>query len=176
MHDKRVDRTTSGLGAVAELTLAEIGALDAGNRERVPTLDDVLRVASGRAGLMVEVITPGIGALVETAVRASRFHGQVIYASFLHEELVAIRSVNSAALTLALLEGIPVSGPAFALDAKATHVGLSFDSVTPEFVAALQGAGLRVFVYTLNDPRDIQLALRMGVDGIISDFPERVGD
>ena len=174
MHDKRVDRTTDGSGTVGDLTLAEISALDAGHGQRVPTLDEVLRAVSGRAGLMIEIITPGLGGHVVDAVRASGFVGDVVYASFLHAELLAIRREQPQAATLALLEGVPVAGATFALDARATHVGLSFDSATPDFIASLQQAGLRIFFYTVNDPRDIALARQRGADGIITDFPDRV--
>jgi glycerophosphoryl diester phosphodiesterase len=174
MHDKRVDRTTDGAGTVGELTLAEIRSLRAGNGDPVPTLDDVLRAVSGRAGMMIEIITPGIGAEVVRAVVASGFRGSVVYASFLHSELLAIRREDPRAATLALLEGVPVAATAFALDAQASHVGLSLDSTTPEFIAALKQAGLQVFLYTLNDPRDIDRARQLGVDGIISDYPDRV--
>jgi len=174
MHDKRVDRTTDGSGIVGELTLAEVRALDAGGGQRVPTLGEVLSTVSGRAGVMVEIITPGIAADVAAALREWRFDGPVLYASFLHSELLAVRNEDPGAPTLALLEGVPVAGARFALDARATHAGLSFESATSEFIAALQQAGLQVFLYTLNDPRDIELALARGADGIISDFPDRV--
>ena len=174
MHDKRVDRTTNGSGAVGGLTLAEIRALDADGGQRVPMLQEVLNAVSGHAGMMIEIITPAIAAEVVAAVRASRFAGPVVYASFLHAELLAVRSEDPGAATLALLEGVPIAGARFALDARATHVGLSFESATPEFIAILQQAGLQVFLYTVNDPRDIELAIERGANGIITDFPDRV--
>ena len=62
----------------------------------------------------------------------------------------------------------------FATDAHATHAGLAIDSVTPEFAASLRAAGIKVFVYTANDPRDIAALRAIPVDGIISDYPDRV--
>jgi glycerophosphoryl diester phosphodiesterase len=174
MHDKRVDRTTNGSGTVSDLTLQQIHALDAGGGQRVPTLNEVLALVTGRAGLIIELITPGIASQVAAAIARNDFVGPVIYASFLHAELLAVREANPDAETLALLEGVPISGASFALEAKAKYAGLSFDSVTPGFVRCLQQAGVGVFVYTLNDPRDIESAERMGVDGIITDFPDRV--
>jgi glycerophosphoryl diester phosphodiesterase len=174
MHDKRVDRTTKGTGTITGMTLSEIRRLDAGQGERVPELSEVLRAANGRAGLMIEIITPAIGLQVRDAVMRSNFRGPVIYASFLHTEMRMIRETDSDASTLALLEGVPTAGAQFALDAGVTHVGLAFDSITQGFVAELHAAGLTVFVYTLNDAEDIALARALGVDGIISDFPDRL--
>jgi glycerophosphoryl diester phosphodiesterase len=72
------------------------------------------------------------------------------------------------------LDGIPVRGAGFARDAQASHVGVSIDCLTPDFAAALRESGLRIFVYTVNDPRDIAWLKSLEVDGIISDYPERV--
>lgn len=174
MHDKRVDRTTSGTGLISEMSLDAIRALDAGNGQRVPLLAEVLAAVNGRTGLMAEIITPGLAGEMVAAVRQSGFWSPLLYASFLHRELLHVRVHDSGARTLALLEGAPVSGPQFALDARASHAGLALDSVTPEFVASLQQAGISVFVYTANDPRDIARARKIGVDGIISDYPDRV--
>jgi len=174
MHDKRVDRTTNGTGTITEMTLADIRALDAGHGQRVPTLDEVLREVDARAGMMIEVITPGIGTDVTAAVRASRFRGPIVYASFLHAELLTIRRSDPQAATVALLEGVPVGGAGFARDALATHVGLSLESATPAFVVLLKQAGLGTFFYTVDDPRDSARAHELGADGIITNYLDRV--
>lgn len=174
MHDKRVDRTTGGAGRVGALTLAELRRLDAGSGERIPTVEELLGLARGRVGLMLEIITPGIAGQLCATVAASGFAGPLIYASFLHEELLSVRRAAPEAATLALIEGVPVTGAAFAREARASHVGLALDSLTGRFVETLHEAGLAVFVYTVNDPRDVEWVRSLGVDGIISDFPERL--
>ncbi len=75
---------------------------------------------------------------------------------------------------MALIEGVIPSGAGFGRDANATMVGLAHNAATADFVATLQDAGLEVFVYTVNEPALIQRAIDLGVDGIISDYPERV--
>ena len=174
MHDKRVDRTTNGHGRVSDLSLPELRALDAGQGERVPLLAEVVDAVNGRCGLMLEIITPGIAAEVVAAVRRANLRTPIVYACFVHSELLAVRAAAPDAQTLTLLEGVPVAGAQFALDAHATHVGLGFDSATGPFVRALQSHRLAVFVYTVNDPRDVERARGLGVDGIISDYPDRL--
>jgi glycerophosphoryl diester phosphodiesterase len=88
--------------------------------------------------------------------------------------MVTVREHDPSANTLALLEGVPVGGASFARDAGVSHVGLGFDSVTAAFVEQLHASGLTVFTYTLNDPRDIARAQDLGIDGIVSNYPERV--
>jgi glycerophosphoryl diester phosphodiesterase len=174
MHDKFVERTTNGTGAVSALSWDEIQQLNAGNGERVPSLGEALSLASGRVGLMLESITPGIGAEIHQAVCSFGFNGPVIFSSFLHADILAIRKIDSSAKTMALLEGIPVTLATFAAEADASHVGVSVDSITDQFVKALHDANLQVFVYTVNDPKLIEFAKSLGVDGITSDCPDRI--
>jgi glycerophosphoryl diester phosphodiesterase len=174
MHDNLVDRTTDGTGLVSDLTWDELQLLDAGNEERVPSLEAALAAANGHAGVMLEAKAPGIGQAIYRAVRASAFSGPVIYASFLHAEILEIHKIDPLARTMALMECVPLSGAAFAREANATLVGLALDFATAEFIATLHDAGLDVWLYTVNDPRQIQRAIDLGADGIISDYPDRV--
>jgi len=174
LHDKRVDRTTNGQGYIAELTLNQARRLDAGGGQHIPTLPEVLETCSGRAGLMLELISEDISSDVIAAIQRHKFHGSIIYASFLHQEILSVRSINPGAATLVLMEAIPVNRTAFVQDARANYAGLAFDSVRHQVINELHSNGVQVFVYTVNDPRDIELAVSWGVDGIISDYPDRI--
>lgn len=174
IHDELVDRTTNGIGPVYEMTWHDLQLLDAGNGEGVPSVEAALAAANEHAGVILEVKTPGIGPDLYRAVRASAFLGPVIYASFLHTEILEIRKLDPLAETIALVECVPVSGAAFARDANATLVGLCHESATAEFVAALHDACLKVLLYTVNEPNLIQRAIDLGADGVISDYPERI--
>lgn len=173
MHDERVERTTSGSGYIRDLTLAQLQALEMAAQQRVPTLEEVLRTVSGRAALMVEI---KVRHIVPEIVRATANAHEVpvFYASFFHSELLRVRELEPAAKTIALVEAVAVSSTAFALDAKATHAGVAFQSLEPEFTRDLKEAGLAIFTYTVDDPSDIGYARSLGVDGLISNFPERL--
>jgi glycerophosphoryl diester phosphodiesterase len=161
-----VDRTTNGAGRFVDLDWAEIRKLDAGRGERVPLLDEVLEAAHDRAGLILECITPGLGLMLYEAVSRFGFRGPVIFSSFLHAEVREIRNRDTRAQTMALLEGIPVSMTAFAIECGATHAA--------PFVDALRGVGLSIFLYTADSSEQIAWAKEFAPDGIISDYPERV--
>jgi glycerophosphoryl diester phosphodiesterase len=124
--------------------------------------------------VILEVKTPGIGPAIHRVVRAPVFSGPVIYASFLHGELLEIRKIDPLARTMALMDCVPLSAAGLARDANVTSVGLSLDCASPEFIAALHDAGLEVLLYTVNDPRLIDYAIQLGADGVISDYPERI--
>jgi len=174
LHDERVDRTTNGKGTVAEMTLKVLQTLDAGGGHRIPTLQEALHMANGRVGLILELKASGIGEQTCAIVRQSGFIGPVLYASFVHADLLQVRRAMQQAATMALFKKLPRNPVQAALDAKATQVGLRHDTATKLLVEACHNADLRVFVYTVNKPSDIQKVRTLGVDGIVSDFPDRV--
>jgi glycerophosphoryl diester phosphodiesterase len=167
MHDDRVDRTTSGSGYIRDLTLAQLRALE------VPTLAEAMQAVKGRASLMIELKVRHIVPEV-VCIAANNPDVSVFYASFFHSELLRVRELIPSAQTIALIEGVPISLTAFAIEAQATHAGVAFQSLEPEFVRALQDAGLAVFTYTVDEPREIRYARSLGVDGLISNFPDRL--
>ncbi|MBS0181772.1 MAG: hypothetical protein JSS39_05170 [Nitrospira sp.] len=174
LHDNRVDRTTNGRGRVSELTLPDIRKLDAGDGQMVPTLEESLKAANGRIGLILELKNAGLAHDVCTIIRASGFNRPVIYASFLHEELQDVRRIDPHADTLALFKWFSKVPVAQAVRLQVTHVGLRFNTATRHRVNALHNAGLAVFVYTVNKPAAVTKMKILGVDGVISDFPDRI--
>jgi glycerophosphoryl diester phosphodiesterase len=167
MHDERVDRTTTGSGYIRDMTLAQLRALKA------PTLAEAMQAVKGRASLMIEL---KIRRIVPEVVRIAAENPEVpvYYASFFHSELLHVRELVPAAQTIALIEAVPVTFAAFAIDARATHAGVAFQSLEPDFVRGLHDAGLAVFTYTVDEAREIRCARSLGVDGLISNFPDRL--
>lgn len=174
LHDERVERTTNGRGRVSELTLSDIRKLDAGGGQSPPTLDDVLKAASGRIGLILELKTGGLAYDACAIVRARGFNRPVIYTSFLQEELHHVRRADPDAQTMILFTRLPSNPCAAAARLHATHVGLRFNTVTKPLVTALHNERLIVFAYTANQPAEISKMNVLGVDGVISDFPDLV--
>ena len=174
LHDATVNRTTNGKGPIDRLTLRDVKTLDAGNGECVPMLEEVLRVVSGQAGLMLELKVKGAAQQTVEIVQKTEFKDPVIYASFLHEELGIIRSVDAEASLMALFGRLPQASVARAIKYSPSHVGLRHDTVTRRLVEAFHDEDLLVFVYTTDTTREIQRAISAGVDGIISNVPERL--
>lgn len=175
LHDRFLQPSTNGTGRVNETPLSQIGRLRTQQESQpIPTLLQVLQTVSGRAGLMIEMKEFGLAESVIAAVRESGFPGPLFYASFLHSELLSIRERDPSAASIALLEAIPLNPTAFAVDAQATHAGLSIDSIDAAFVRDLHQGGFKVFVYTADQPEDIAYARTCRVDGIISNFIDRL--
>lgn len=174
LHDDLVDRTTNGEGRIEDLSLSVLRKLDAGRGERIPLLKEALSCLNGRTGAMIELKVRGLAADVCALVEAADFQGTVIYASFFHEELLTVRRLIGDAFTLALTEDLPIPSTAFATDAQATHAGLALDAVTLNIVQEFQEQGIKIFVFTVDEPTDIARMKQLGVDGIISNFPDRI--
>jgi len=173
LHDETVNRTTNGKGRVDRLSLQEVKKFNAGNAEHIPKLEEVLKVAAGKVGLMLELKVKGVAQQTVEAVREAGFRDPVIYASFLHDELKHIRTADPGASLLVLFGGLSRASVAHAVK-YGPYVGLRHDKATRPLVDSFHRVDLRVFVYTADVPSDIQHALSLDVDGVISNFPERI--
>lgn len=197
IHDAAVDRTTNGNGKVGEMTLAELKKLDAGYRfspdggktfpfrdqgVTIPTLEEVFK-AFPQMKFNIEP-KPGQPSIVKplcNLIREQRKTDRVVVASFSQSILDEFRgecpgTATSASSTevgkfLTLYKtGLTKS---FSPAMQALQVPL-FTGVTKEFVEAARERNLKVHVWTINDPAEMQQLLEAGVDGIMTDYPDRL--
>jgi glycerophosphoryl diester phosphodiesterase len=201
LHDATVDRTTDGSGPVAALALAELRRLDAGYRWtqdggrtfpyrgkglQVPTLAEVLkRHARLRMVIEMKVRTPDFAQSLCSLVRDAGMAQRVLVASFDHATLDAFRQACPEVATsmsqreaqifwlLARLRLAAASSP----DAVALQVPERFAGVevlTPALLAAARSRNLRVHAWTINDDEAMRRLIALGVDGIMTDRPDRL--
>ncbi len=178
-HDRRLERCTSGRGLVAETPWDVLKTLDAGEGERMPLLDEVFECVSGRAGLNVEI--KGAGAVDEVMRVVRRWMSRpgwsadrVLLSSFDHVQLDAARRHAPELPRGALVAGVPLDLAAGAQALEAVSLHLSLDFLTRALIDDAHDRGLLVHVYTVNLPEDIAWCRQLGVDGVFSDYPERV--
>jgi glycerophosphoryl diester phosphodiesterase len=175
LHDETIDRTTNKTGLVTGMSLEQVQRLDAGDGQRIPTLEEALEIAAGALGMILELKVEGIGNDACAIVKRSGFRDPLIYASFLLNELHRIRQVDPVAKLMVLLpRTLPRDPVADVVAVRASHVGLHFSSVSPALLQTYHNLGRLVFTYTVNEPADIRRMRDMGIDGIISDFPDRL--
>ena len=174
LHDATVNRTTNGRGRVEALSLGEVRKLDAGNGERIPTVEEVLQMAGRRTGLMLELKVDGLAHLTVQTVQKVQLDTPVIYASFLHKELTYVRAVETEAALMVLFDRLPRAPVPYAMQYQPEYVGLRHDRATGPLVDAFHRENVMVWVYTANSLADIARAISIGVDGVISNFPERI--
>ena len=175
LHDRTVNRTTNGRGRIDQLYLQDVRKLKAESGDGIPTLQEALTIAQGRTGLILELKVSGVARQAVESVHATGFKDPVIYASFIHDELTEVRAADPEAARMVLFGSLPRAPVAYAMRYGPSHVGLRHTTATRRLVDAFHRAGLTVFVYTANTPRHIRQALSLDIDGVISDFPDRIG-
>ena len=187
MHDKKVDRTTDGSGRIADLTLAEVKALDAGAwfspeyaGTPVPTLEEFLAVLapSGARALLElkgEWDAEAGAALIET-LRQHDLERRVAIASFNPRALLTTSGASEIAFRLLILRRLPDDIERAVKGAAARGILVDGGAVArrPEVVEEMHELGLRVVVYTLNDDVEWADTIGAGVDGIVTDEPVRL--
>jgi len=179
IHDDRLERTTNGVGYVAEQSLEYLRSLDAGNGEKIPFLWEVFEQVNRRAGVNVELKGPGTAAPVALLIdRYAKERGwryeEFLVSSFDHHELRAIKHLQPKLRTGALILALPLEYARFAeaLNAYSVHPGI--ECLDRAFVEDAHRRGLKVFVYTVNRRQDLARVIALGVDGVFTDYPEIV--
>ena len=183
IHDDTLDRTTDGRGPVEAATYDEIAGLDAGSWKavptHVPTLDEVLEHLAQRTLLNLEIkLSPRRVEIVDACAEAVRGHDaleQVVFSSFDHDALRLLRHLLPSARigVLSVATGFE-HALRCAAEIRAENGHPPVVLVRPPLVERSHAAGFKVWTWTANSKAIIDDAVRCGVDGIFSDFPERV--
>lgn len=185
IHDPTLDRTTNGRGPVHGLTLAELRELDAGSwfgpefaSERIPTLDEIFAFARERDIVFYLEIKPGDAWGVEHAVvaalRDAREEARTVILSFDLRTLGSIRRIDPTLMTGLLFDQPDAHVVERALEVGARQLAARGDLATPELVAQARRSDLRVVTWTINDPHQMRAFMAAGVDGIMTDYPDRL--
>jgi len=179
IHDDKIDRTTNGKGYVIEKTLAELKSLDAGEGENVPLLSEVLDVIDRQIKVNIELKGAGtakpVYELIEEYVKNKSWkYDDFMISSFNHYELKVFKELNPHIEIGALITGIPIGLAEFAGKVNADSVNLSIEFINQDFVDDAHKRGLNVYVWTVNDFDDIERMKELNVDGIFSNFPDRL--
>lgn len=177
-HDDRLERCTNGRGAIGDASFDSLRALDAGNGERIPTLDEVVGLIGRRAGVNIELKGPGtampVASFLEQLPASDGPDAMMLASSFDIARLRELRARDGAVRIGLLCRRWERNTLQDAVDLRAYSIHLAMSLANAARVAQIQAAGLRCLVYTANTAGDIARLRGMGVDGVFSDFPERV--
>jgi glycerophosphoryl diester phosphodiesterase len=176
IHDAKLERTTNGRGYVSKKTFAQLRALDAGKGERIPTLREVFETVNRRAFINIELKGPGtagpVRALIAEYVERHGWHYRDFIVSSFNRTL--LRAITDPRIPIALLLARPTRlSMLSARRVRAFAVNPALRYVTRHFVETAHRHGLKVFVYTVNEPADMARLKAWGVDGMFTDYPER---
>ena len=179
-HDEEL-AGIGGRGEIAQATLAEVRALNAGGGEPVPTLDEVLDGFATRIPFNLELKRgkqadyPGLEQATLEAVNQRGLLPRMLFSSFYDPVLARLRALSpEARVALLISRKFPQRAVerAKALGAEALNPEDSL--VTAELVREAHAAGLAVYVFTVDEETELRRFLDLGVDGIFTNHPDRL--
>lgn len=191
IHDTTVDRTTDGTGKVGDLTLEQLRSLDAGSwkgeqfaGEPIPTFEEILDLYRGKVGILIELKAPELYPGIEEQVTAALIkrnldkpqNEKIIIQSFNFESIkkvdqllpqvsIGVLTSNRADTTLEALQEFSTYADWF---------NPSYEIVTEELVNQVQSLGMQIGSWTVRSQEAADFLFEMGVDAIISDYPDYV--
>jgi glycerophosphoryl diester phosphodiesterase len=170
MHDTDVDRTTDGTGPIAEKTLTELRALDAGRGERVPVFEEVLDGV--RSPIQAEIKDIAAArALAEVMLRRDLV-SRVEVSSFHDEAIAEIGRLVPGVRTALIGSRFGPDIVERAVEAGAETVCLNIRRLTLEVVEAARKADLKIIGWVVNTQDQLRLVRALGLDGATTDYPE----
>ena len=189
LHDARLERTTTGTGAVTDFTLAQLkrlnatcwsGPHDTGHRleqplgsETIPTLIETLDLLAGKVGLNIQVYTDSPGAL-------ERLVGLYLEYDLSESGFLMLRSfaegdrIRAASRDVAICVGETRDKLERHLTFGVDYIQPTRSCLTPDYVRRLLASGLPANVCYANEPDDMQALIKQGLPGIMTDAPDRL--
>jgi glycerophosphoryl diester phosphodiesterase len=201
-HDSTVDRTTNGSGPIRTFTSEELKTLDAGynwtsdggqtfpfrgSGITVPTLEEVFTDLPNNVRINIDMkqVKPSLMVPLCETLRAFEAVDRVLVASFNSKALKVFRrvcpevdtSAGRGELTLFFVMNLVFLGAAYRPTCQALQVpeySSGMHVLTKRFVDTAHGLNLKVHAWTINEVSDMTRMLALGVDGIITDYPDRL--
>lgn len=179
IHDETIDRTTDGQGLVTSFSLPELKRFKIDKTHSIPTLTEVLNLIDQKCDINIELKSfesaDYVVALIEKYVNEKNWkYDRFIVSSFDWNALQQVAFLNADIPIGVLTETDLDLALAFAKFIRAKSIHPYFHLLTKENTAQLQQKGFQVFPWTINEIEDIKRIKTYQVDGIISDFPDRL--
>jgi len=179
IHDFTLDRTTDGSGEIAKKSAKEIKELKIDGKYNIPLLTEVLDLIEGKCAINIELKGLNTAApvckLISEKISLGKWkYTDFIVSSFQKNELFEVRN-NDEHIHIAILSKASVpEAIELGKRLKASAIHPSLGIITRDNTKLSHEAGFKVNVWTVNEREDIRRMIDFGVDGIISDYPNRL--
>lgn len=178
-HDETVDRLSNGGGRIEDYNIVDLRKLILDGNHKIPTLQDVLKLIDNKTRLNIEL--KGAGTADRTNFIMNYYINEkgwnpdnFIISSFKWDELRAFRALNKDIAIAVLTEENPLEALPIAKELNAEAINPYFELLTPENTGQIHAAGFKIYTWTVNEAPDINKIKELHVDGIITNFPERI--
>ncbi|RAS73113.1 glycerophosphodiester phosphodiesterase [Priestia endophytica] len=191
IHDTTVDRTTDGSGKVGNLTFKELRNLDAGSWKgeqfagaQIPTFDEILDRYHGKIGILIELkapeLYPGIEENVAKELKERNLdkpqNEKIIVQSFNHKSMKKMNELLPK-VPIGVLTSSSADTTEQALQEFSTYADYfnpSYGIVTEDLVNQVHSLGMKIGSWTVRSQEAADFLLDVGVDAIITDYPDYV--
>lgn len=178
-HDKTVDRLTNGPGNIEEYNIFELSKLIVDGGHKIPMLQDVLKLVDNKVALNIELkgadTVDKVNFIMNYYIKEKNWSPQnFVISSFKWDELREMRKQNPEVTLAILTEENPIEAIPVAKELNVLAINPYFKTLDAAVVAQIKDAGFKIYTWTVNEPKDIEAMKELGVDGIITNYPERV--
>ncbi len=179
IHDYRLERVTDMRGSIYNVPVTTIRKARIARKYPIPTLPEVLDMVDRRVSVNIEIKSPAtapavIKAVEEYIARRGWSYEQFMLTSFNQYELLTAHQMQPKLATGVIIYGLPYGLAEFAHPLGVKTIVECIEFINADLVHSAHDLGLEIIVYTVNHPDDIERMLRLGVDGIVTNYPERV--
>ncbi|WP_338408785.1 glycerophosphodiester phosphodiesterase family protein [uncultured Flavobacterium sp.] len=173
IHDETIDRTTNRKGFVKDFLAAELKKIE------IPTLMEVLDLVQQRCFINIELKgigteLPVINLMQHYIINKNWHYKDFLVSSFDWKTLEKTHDLDSKIQIGVLTEESIEDALAFAKKIKAFSINPYYQLLTKENVTLMQENGFKVYPWTANSKEDIRKIKAFNVNGIISDFPDKI--
>ena len=179
-HDKTLDMLSNGTGYIEEKSLSELKELNILESSfSIPTLEEVIKSIGKEVFLNIELkgsnTSKGSLEMVNKYVKTGKINmSNILFSSFNWEELSELRNLDSD-VKIALITGEnPMDAISPALTLNAIAINPNYKKLNKDNVQKIFSSGLKIYTWTVNNKLDIIKVKSLKVNGIITDFPERI--
>lgn len=178
-HDLTLDRLTNATGELSKFSLRDLKKLKIEHKYKIPLLEEVLDLVNGKCLVNIELKGQNTATatvkIVESYIESQKWeYSKFLISSFQYHELRTVYNLNSKIPLAVLTKANMDQAIDFANEINAVAIHPNMAIVTSENVRKAQCLGYKVNVWTVNDVRAIERMKSYNVDGIISDFPDRI--
>jgi len=185
VHDEDIKRITGRNGIISKMTLNELKMLDFGEGEKIPTLEELIKLTKNKIKLNCEIKVKDIAEKVINLIRKWDIFDATIISSFIHEELLTIQKLEPS-IKLASLEPTPGTVKIdwvkkkemieYCINNKLYAINPIVMMVDQQFIDYAHANDIKVFPWTVDSRVAIKKLIRLGADGIITNDITKVKD
>ena len=178
-HDKTLEKLTNATGYIEALDIDSIQKIEVLEGYTIPTLNEVLDLIDGRIFVNIELKGS------QTAIKTNEIlinylknkvwsSDKFLISSFDWDELKIFRKVNQKLPVAVITEDDPLDAIPVALELNAVAINPDYKTLNSSNIKKIKEKKLKIYPWTVNEIDDINMMIDFQVDGIITDYPDRI--